>query len=97
VRGLAKIVHPDLVWSFAMWLCAKSPKNNPENRHFDPTPYLLPFAEQSNSDIVISGHYHHPLDLEHQGTRIIALGDWISQFSYAEMIDGRIELKQFNP
>lgn len=97
VRGLAKIIHPDLVWSFAMWLCTKSPKNNPDNRHFDPTPYLLPFAEQSNSDIVVSGHYHHPLDLEHQGTRIIALGDWISQFSYAEMIDGKIELKQFNP
>lgn len=96
VKALAKVVHPDLVWAFAMWLCKKSPKNNPENRHHNPTTYLLPFAESSNSDIVICGHYHHPLTIEHKGTQIIALGDWISQFSYAEMIDGKIELKQFS-
>ena len=79
-----------------MWLCNKSQKNNPGNSHSDPTPYLLPFAEQSNSDIVICGHYHHPVTLDHQETHIIALGDWITQFSYAEMIDGKIELKQFS-
>jgi len=97
VRALAKTVHPDFVWSFAMWLCTKSQKNNPENRHYDPSPYLLPFAERSNSDIAMCGHFHHPLDLEHQGTRVIALGDWISQFSYAEMLDGEIKLKQYSP
>ncbi len=95
VRVLAKIVHPDLVWSFAMWLCTKSPKNNPEMQHHDPTPHLLPFAEQSGCDIAVCGHFHHPLDLTHQGTRIIALGDWISQFSYAEMIDGEIQLHRY--
>ncbi len=97
VKALAKIVHPDLVWSFAMWLCSKSPKNDPAKDHVDPTPYLQSFAARSNCDIVVSGHYHHPLDLDHQGTRIIALGDWISQFSYAEMVDGEIELKQYQP
>ena len=97
VRALSRIVHPDLVWAFAMWLCTKSPKNNPENHHYDPSPYLLPFAERSNSDIAICGHFHHPLELEHQGTHVIALGDWISQFSYAEMIDGEIKLRQYQP
>ena len=94
-RLLARIIHPDLVWSFAMWLCNKSPKNNPDNSHYDPTPYLIPYAEQSNSDIVVCGHYHHPVTLKHKGVRIIGLGDWITQFSYAEMIDGHIELKTF--
>ncbi|MCF6267874.1 MAG: UDP-2,3-diacylglucosamine diphosphatase [Desulfuromusa sp.] len=95
IRILAQIVHPDLVWSFAIWLSNKSSKNDPDSHHLDPTPYLLPFSEKSNSDIVICGHFHHPLDTEHQGIRIIALGDWISQFSYAEMVDGEIKLKSY--
>ncbi len=96
IKILSQIVHPDLVWSFAIWLSNKSSKNNPENQHYDPTPYLIPFSENSASDIVICGHFHHPLEREHRGVKIIALGDWISQFSYAEMIDGEINLKSYN-
>jgi len=96
VKILTQIVHPDLVWSFAIWLANKSSKNNPENHHYDPTPYLIPFAESNASDIVICGHFHHPLDTEHCGVRIIALGDWISQFSYAEMVNGEINMKSYN-
>ncbi len=97
IKILAKIVHPDFAWSFAMWLCSKSSKNKPNNRHYDPTNRLQSYAEASNSEIVICGHYHYPLDITHQDVRVIALGDWIKQFSYAEMIDGKIELKQFIP
>ena len=96
VKFLSRIVHPDLVWSFAFWLSNKSAKNHPENRHQNPSNYLIPFAATSNSDIVICGHYHYPLDIEHHGKRIIALGDWISQFSYAEMVKGKIELKTYS-
>ncbi len=96
IKLLTRIIHPDLVWSFALWLANKSPKNNPGNCHQDPTPYLIPFSETSDSDIIICGHFHHPLDSEHHGVRIIALGDWISQFSYAEMLDGKIELKSYS-
>ena len=96
IKFLSQVIHPDLVWSFALWLSNKSSKNNPENRHQDPTPYLIPFSETSNSDIVVCGHFHHPLDIEHRGVRIIALGDWISQFSYAEMVDGEINLKSYS-
>jgi len=95
IKFLSQIIHPDLVWSFAIWLSNKSAKNHPENRHQDPTPYLIPFSETCHSDIVICGHFHHPLDIEHRGARIIALGDWISQFSYAEMVDGEIKLKSY--
>jgi UDP-2,3-diacylglucosamine hydrolase len=98
IKLLSRIIHPDLVWSFALWLSNKSSKNNPENCHQDPTPYLLPFAEQkpaSDSHIVICGHFHHPIDIVHHGIKIIALGDWIKQFSYAEMLDGEIKLKSY--
>ncbi|SEA14357.1 UDP-2,3-diacylglucosamine hydrolase [Desulfuromusa kysingii] len=95
IKVLAKIIHPDMVWSFALWLSNKSSKNNPDRSHYDPSDYLIPFAETSHSDIVVCGHFHYPLDKQHQGVRIIALGDWITQFSYAEMQDGEISLKQY--
>ncbi|MCK4501786.1 MAG: UDP-2,3-diacylglucosamine diphosphatase [Desulfuromonadales bacterium] len=95
IKILAQIIHPDLAWSFAMWLCNKSAKNKPENCHHDPTLLLTPYAASSNSDIVICGHFHYPVDTNEDGTRIIALGDWIDQYSYAEMIDGKIELKNW--
>ena len=95
IKFLAKIIHPDIVWSFALWLSNKSSKNNPEKNHQNPSTYLIPFSETSDSDIVVCGHFHFPLEKEHQGVRIIALGDWITQFSYAEMQDGKITLKQF--
>lgn len=95
IKFLAKLIHPDFVWSFALWLSNKSSKNNPEKSHQDPSPYLIPFSETSDSDIVVCGHFHFPLDTEHQGVRIIALGDWITQFSYAEMLDGEMTLKKY--
>lgn len=96
IKALSRIIHPDLVWSFALWLSNKSSKNDPRKCHRDPSPYLIPFSETSNSDIVICGHFHHPLEREHQDVKIIALGDWISQFSYAEMQDGVISLKSYS-
>ncbi len=96
IKILSQIIHPDLVWSFALWLSNKSSKNNPEKCHQNPAPYLIPFSETSHSDIIICGHFHHPLDIEHRDVRIIALGDWINQFSYAEMLDGEITLKSLN-
>ncbi len=97
IKLLAKIVHPDFVWAFALWLSNKSSKNNPHRSHHDPTSYLIPFSEESKSDVVVCGHFHHPLDIQHENVRIIALGDWIQQFSYAEMENGKIELKCFKP
>ena len=95
IKILAQVIHPNLVWSFALWLSNKSKKNNPENCHHDPTPYLIPFSKSQSSDIIICGHFHYPLEIEQQSKKIIALGDWINQFSYAEMNNGKIQLKTF--
>lgn len=98
VKLLSRIIHPNLVWAFALWLCNKSPKNNPHKFHRDPTPYLQEFIEKKasgNVDIVVSGHYHFPIESEHDKVKIIALGDWINQFSYAEMTNGQISLKSY--
>ncbi len=95
---LARLVHPDLVWKFAFWLSNKSAKNNGPSPHQDPTPYLISFsdrAENQKADLILCGHYHYPTQADHRGSKLIALGDWIEQFSYAELKDGEIELKNY--
>lgn len=50
-------------------------------------------------DMMITGHFHQPL-LEKSargGERtLLALGDWITQFSYGEWTDGELSLKTYH-
>jgi len=52
------------------------------------------FAE--GCDVVITGHYHLPMIKCDQGGLFIALGDWISQYSYAQWLDGEFTLERFS-
>lgn len=97
IKTLSRLIHPDLVWAFALWLSKKSTGNRPRNRHHDPSPYLTQLATAGYSNLVICGHFHYPVETTHNDVKIIALGDWITQFSYAEMIDGEIKLKTYIP
>lgn len=99
VRFLARIIHPDPVWTFGIWLSSLSKKKNPKSHSWDPSPLLLPFAEQefaAGADAVLCGHFHQPTAKQLENKQIIAVGDWIQQFSYAEMRDGQIELKTYS-
>lgn len=98
VRLLAKIVHPDPVWAFGIWLSNLSKKKHPKDCQWDPSPLLIPLTEKESSagaDILLCGHFHQPVDRQLGDKQIIAVGDWIEQFSYAEMVDGNISLKTF--
>lgn len=53
------------------------------------------FAE--GFDTVVTAHYHRPLLEQSGGKTLLALGDWISQFSYGEWIDGELTLKTYQP
>lgn len=48
---------------------------------------------QDGFDAVVTGHYHVPLLENRNGRVLVALGDWIDQYSYAVLEDGRFELK----
>jgi UDP-2,3-diacylglucosamine hydrolase len=52
---------------------------------------------QERFDIVVTAHYHRPLFEMHEGKTLLALGDWITQFSYGEWIDGELTLKTYQP
>ena len=49
----------------------------------------------AGSDAVITGHYHLPMVQREDGHLFIALGDWITQFSYAQWLDGEFSLERF--
>jgi UDP-2,3-diacylglucosamine hydrolase len=46
-------------------------------------------------DVVVSAHYHRPFMEEGGGKCLLALGDWITQFSYGEWRDGEFTLKSY--
>ncbi|MGB4599027.1 MAG: UDP-2,3-diacylglucosamine diphosphatase [Trichlorobacter sp.] len=52
---------------------------------------------QQGYDAVVLGHFHQPLlEQRHQFT-LLALGDWIEQFSYGELLDGVFSLSTYQP
>ena len=51
---------------------------------------------QAGCDTVITGHYHLPIVKKQGGHLFIALGDWITQYSYAQWLDGEFTLESFS-
>jgi len=48
-------------------------------------------------DIVVTAHYHLPMLESSHGKRLMALGDWITQFSYGEWLNGELYLRTYQP
>mgnify|MGYP001037728427 CR=1 FL=1 len=91
-RCLMRVIHPDLVWRFGLWLSDKSLKKRPLNKEKDPSAWLRTFCEHQPEpfDLMICGHFHYPVTLQDQSPRIVALGDWQSRGAYLFLEDGRI-------
>ena len=58
--------------------------------------YALPYLDQGAA-AVITGHYHTPLYREFDQGVMIALGDWMRDYSYVEHDNGRFMLKSYTP
>lgn len=54
-------------------------------------------VRQQGFDAVVLGHFHLPLIEQHDHFTLLALGDWIGQFSYGELHDGRFTLSTYQP
>ncbi len=99
-RLLAKIIHPDLVWSLAIWLSdlSKNKRASKTPCTWDPTPLIEPFAQKHFSkgvDALLCGHFHKPVKKNFAGKQLLVVGDWIQQYSYVELNDGHFELKRY--
>ena len=101
-------LHPDLGLPFGLnWAKNSRIKHMQGGTEADP-PYmgenhepLVLFAKQyikekPETDYLIFGHRHIELDLMlTRQNRLLILGDWITQFTYAEFSNGELTLKNF--
>lgn len=96
------IIPAGAVSRVAVWMSRASKMN----RHVlrakqDPMPILRQFAAArftEGCDMVISGHFHRPLlekSADNGERTLLALGDWITQYSYGEWVNGELSLKTF--
>jgi UDP-2,3-diacylglucosamine hydrolase len=61
---------------------------------------LVAYAEACLAEgyqTVIAGHFHEPFRQVLAGGELIALGDWISQYSYAVWEDQAFRLESYTP
>lgn len=61
---------------------------------------LRPYAEAilaAGHQAVVTGHYHQPFHEKTGDGELIALGDWITQYSYAVYEDRAFTLKSYSP
>ena len=99
MRVLMAVAPPDLTWAISRWASRRS-KASRIDRPVRKVPDTLLrthaaalFAQGHQA--VVTGHYHCPLiEQSAQGT-LVALGDWITQFSYAVFEEGVFTLETF--
>lgn len=96
------LVHPDLALKFGKWWSGKSRKSHSMDKL---TPasldFLIDYArdykqEHPSTDYVIFGHMHYPYDHNTKELRVLFLGCWEKDATYATLDnEGNIELKTF--
>lgn len=97
LRWLIALLPPDFTWSVARWAGRKSRRHTgASDDSWTPEELIAAHARSCFNQgcaAVVTGHFHFPqLRQTEQGT-IIALGDWIAQFSYAVYEDGTFSLQ----
>lgn len=99
VRMLVPLFSRRLAAYAAATLSKRSSRQHAARRlRWDYREILSRFAESrfaAGCDTVIIGHYHLPMLQRHDRRLFISLGDWISQFSYGQWLDGDFTLESF--
>lgn len=93
---LYKILHPDIGISLAKKISRLSRKHS-SNKYIGNDELILIAKKiiEDGYDIVIMGHQHNPKIEKIENGIYVNLGDWITHFTYAEMQDGEILLKNW--
>ena len=96
------LVHPDLALKFGKWWSGKSRKSHSmETLTEKSLGFLIDYArgykaENPTTDYIIFGHMHDPYDLSQEQLRVLFLGCWEGDATYAALdSEGNIELKTF--
>lgn len=98
------LVHPDLALKFGKWWSGKSRKSHSKDVI---TPlslnFLIDYArdykkENPDTDYVLFGHMHYPLDYDKNGLRVLFMSNWESDKPIYAQLDneGNFSLKTFD-
>jgi len=103
-RTLFPLLPQALVLRVAKHLSLRSKKKHGiRNSMWNYETLLRNFAEtrfRDGCDAVISAHFHFPFiytKTDGRENTLLSIGDWISQFSYGELYEGRLSLNRYNP
>ncbi|MBP1728436.1 MAG: metallophosphoesterase [Deltaproteobacteria bacterium] len=102
---LTRLLARILPASVPAWIAVKLGSHSKGNHKaaaakWNPEKLVRDFAADrfaAGNDVVVTAHYHHPFMEENAGKCLLALGDWITQFSYGEWQDGKLALKAYQP
>lgn len=103
-QAMYKWIHPDVTMPFGLsWSKFNRKKkqgNEAEQYIGEEREFLVQFAKrhrkENKIDFYIFGHRHILLDLPiEEESRVIILGDWITNFTYAEWNGSTLELKRY--
>lgn len=100
VKKLIRVLPSSLLMLIAARASHESQKSSRDKRNHRPAQDILfPYAKKVLSQghqAVFTGHYHQPLHEKLCDGELIALGDWITQFSYAAYENGSFTLKSYS-
>jgi UDP-2,3-diacylglucosamine hydrolase len=98
-RLFKRLISADAMWGISVWMNRKSQAQHPNREgRIDKQQLITGYAREQfarGCSAVVTGHHHTPLQINHAQGTIIALGDWISQYSYAVYADGQFSLTSF--
>ena len=99
VRFLARILSAQSIWSISEWGSNKSAEQRSgKEARTAPRQKLLAHARplfQNGCTVVVTGHFHNPLFEQTEEGTLIAIGDWITQYSYALYENGEFRLETY--
>ncbi len=98
VIGAAKWIHPDIMDAIAQGVSAGSrriSKAAQQKRAAQMADLAHREFFSRGNDVFIMGHVHFPLLDTRDGHEFLLLGDWIQNFTYGRLFEGRLSLEQF--
>ena len=98
VVAAAKILHPDLMDAIASRVSEGSKNRNRRSAKDMAYKFAARPAESffcRGNDVFVTGHIHYPLHQIKQGKDLVIVGDWITQFTFARLRDGKMSIETF--
>jgi UDP-2,3-diacylglucosamine pyrophosphatase LpxH len=99
LRLLLRALPPALVWRIAERASQASRRQRQnQSRHWPARDILIPYARARLAEgyqAVVTGHFHQPFHEQLEGGELLALGDWITAYSYAVWDNGGFRLARY--